>query len=117
MYHCAGDEHGIPKSYFMSMSNELRGAHITHNHPKSALENDHTFSDDDIDLFIDFNVKRLRGIDEKYIYELNRNKSDNELAEYALTEIYKIGLDFEDYHTAVMLKALIEGFGYRRWLR
>ncbi len=117
VYHCAGDEHGIKKEYFYQIQDKLKGAHVTHNHPKGASENDNTFSDDDIDLFLDFDIKRLRGIDEKYIYELNRNKNDNELAKYALTEIYNIGLNFEDYHTAVMLKALIVGFGYKRWLR
>ena len=72
------------------------------------------FSDDDFKLFKNFGLARLRGIDEKFIYELNRNPSENELAEYTLVEIYGLGLGFEDYHATIMLKALVEGFGYWR---
>ena len=117
VYHCAGDEHGIPKEYFYQMQEELKGAHVTHNHPSGTPENDNTFSDDDFDNFIYFKMARLRGIDEKYVYELNRNFKDNELAKYDLLEIYELGLDFEDYHVAIMVKALIEGIWYKRWER
>lgn len=112
IYHCNGDLHGIPKRYFEKM--QLESSHITHNHPPLALENEHTFSDDDFKLFTDFKLARLRGVDEKFIYELNRNAQDNALAKYNLTEIYSLGLDFEDYHYTIMLKALIEGVGYWR---
>lgn len=80
IYHCNGDVHGIPKVYFDNMASELEGAHITHNHPIGADENEHTFSDDDIKLFKRFNLARLRGIDGKFLFELNRNETNNELA-------------------------------------
>ena len=115
--HCSGDEHGIPKAYFYQIQDKLKGAHVTHNHPKGALENDNTFSDDDFNNFKYFKMARLRGIDERFVYELNRNAEDNELAGHDLTEIGGLGFDYADYHVSIMLKALIEGFGYRRWLR
>ena len=107
----------IPKKYFSQLGEKLEGAHVTHNHPPGALENDNTFSDDDFNNFEYFNLARLRGIDKKFVYELNRNTQDNELAGYDLTEIYDLGFDYEDYHVAIMIKALIKGYGYRRWLR
>ncbi len=110
VYHMNGDVHGIPLNYFEQMRRELEGAHVTHNHPPGAKENDHTFSDDDFDNFIYFKMARLHGIEEKFLYELNRNALDNEL----------VGRDWgalaesDDYHYAIMLKALIEGLGYWR---
>ena len=114
VYHCNGDVHGIPKSYFEQMRRELEGAHITHNHPPGAEENENTFSDEDFKLFKGFKLARLRGIDEKFIYELNRNAKDNDLAGYGLLEIYSLGLDFLDYHYAIMLEAADENLGYWR---
>mgnify|MGYP002623756584 CR=1 FL=1 len=114
VYHCNGDAHGIPKNYFEQIRRELEGAHVTHNHPRGAKENDNTFSNDDFDNFIYFKMARLRGIDEKFLYELNRNAKDNELAGHSLIKIYSLGLDFSDYHYAIMLKALAESLGYWR---
>ena len=112
IYHCNGDVHGIPLRYFEKL--DLAEAHVTHNHPPNALENENTFSDDDYDNFKNFKMARLHGIDEKFLYELNRNAKDNELAGYSLLEIYNLGLDFEDYHYAIMQKALADGLGYWR---
>ena len=109
VYHCAGDVHGIPLKYFEQIREKLIGAHVTHNHPLVA-ENEHTFSDDDFRLFTGFKLARLRGVDSKFLYELNKNSLDNELAGRdwgALAES-------NDYHYAIMLKALIEGLGYWR---
>ena len=111
--HCNGDVHGIPIHWFKQIAAQLEGATVTHNHPLSSA-NEYSFSDDDFKLFKNFGLARLRGIDEKFIYELNRNPSENELAEYTLVEIYGLGLGFEDYHATIMLKALVEGFGYWR---
>ena len=96
---------------------KLNGAQITHNHPPGAEENEHTFSDEDFKLFMGFKLARLRGIDEKFIYELNRNAGDNVLSGYGLPEIYSLGFDFSDYHYAIMLKAAAEGLGYWRHKR
>lgn len=49
---------------------DLSGANVTHNHPLG--EGDFTFSDEDYNMFFDSNLEVLRGIDEKYIYELRR---------------------------------------------
>ena len=114
IWHCSGDVHSIPMRYFEQMRRELEGAYVTHNHPPAAKENEHTFSDDDFNNFKNFKMARLRGIEERFLYELNQNLEDNELAGYSLPEIYSLGLDFSDYHYAIMLKALSNGLGYWR---
>lgn len=114
VYHCNGDVHGIALEYFERLGAKLNGAHVTHNHPPDAYENDHTFSNEDMTRFVHYKMARLRGIDAKYLYELNRNPADNELAVYDFVEIYSLGLDFTDCHTLFMLKALGQGFGYWR---
>ena len=49
----------------------LKKAYITHNHPMSETE--YTFSNEDLNLFINEDLEYLRGCDEKYIYELSKN--------------------------------------------
>lgn len=51
---------------------DLTGAIITHNHPADVTE--YSFSMDDVNLFIKSNAGVLHGIDERYIYELGRDK-------------------------------------------
>ena len=114
IYHCNGDVHEIPFEYFMRLADKLVGAHVTHNHPPGAKENDNTFSDDDFKRFVGFKMARLRGIDEKFIYELNLNAQDNEFYGHDLTEIYKMGFDFEDYHIGMMILAWSNSLGYWR---
>ena len=94
----------------------MYGAYVTHNHPVGSV-NDYTFSELDENLFVKFKLVLLRGIDERFIYELNRNTVDNELAGHDLCEVYNMGFDLEDYHVSVMIWALINGFGYRRQSR
>lgn len=50
---------------------QLRDAIVTHNHP--ADETEYSFSKEDIELFIGENLAVLRGVDEKYIYEVRRS--------------------------------------------
>lgn len=114
IYHCNGDIHEIPFEYFTRLADKLVGAHVTHNHPPGAEENENTFSDDDFKRFVSFKMARLRGIDEKFIYELNLNEQDNEFYGHDLTEIYKMGFDFEDYHYGIMILAWSNGLGYWR---
>ena len=90
---------------------------MTHNHPPGALENDHTFSNDDLSNFEFFKMARLRGIDAKYLYELNRHpaKSAFELTIEELEEWSKG--EIKDSNRLIELLAKINGYGYERWLR
>ena len=111
VYHCAGDLNGIPMKYFDELGEKLNGAEMAHNHPIGS-DNEYTFSNDDISLFERFKLARLRGIDEKFVYELNRNAEDIELP----ISIFDIG-DFDGRHAQVIEKAMSCDFGYRRWAR
>ena len=51
------------------LGEKLIGAIVTHNHPKGS-DNEYSFSDADLRLFLEYKLGRLRGIDEKFIYEL-----------------------------------------------
>ena len=72
IYHCTGKLDGIGE--IEKLADKLKGSIVTHNHPISA-EGDYSFSIDDQILFRDFELARLRGIDDKYIYEFNRDSS------------------------------------------
>ena len=56
---------------------DLTGAYITHNHPKNETE--FSFSNQDVNSFIDDKLAYLKGLDYKYEYELSRDlfKSDS----------------------------------------
>ena len=75
VYHCTGDLNTLET--IEELGQKLRGAIVTHNHPVGSA-NEYSFSEDDIKLFRDFDLKILRGVDEKFIYELNRNPFDKE---------------------------------------
>ena len=117
VYHCNGDVHGIPPSYFKQMRSKLEGAHVTHNHPPLALENDHTFSNDDFSNFEFFKMARLRGIDEKYLYELNRQPIEAEI-EFTVEDLMEWSKgEIKDSNRLIELLAKINGYGYERWTR
>ena len=52
---------------------DLTNAIITHNHP--IAETNYSLSEDDILLFLQRNVKELRGIDKDYIYYIKRTEN------------------------------------------
>ena len=88
---------------------DLRGASVTHNHPRG--KGAHTFSPQDLELFQRFKLAKLRGIDEDYEYEVFRleNLLDADF-DVKINEI-----DPDDYeHVDVTRKAKEGGFGYRR---
>ncbi len=65
-------------------------------------------------LFMDNNLRILRGIDEKYVYELSRQTTD--VDEYASVE--ELLADEElSKHNDVIIFAETWGIGYRRWKR
>lgn len=89
----------------------LYEAIVTHNHPIDS-RNEYSFSDSDINLFMESNLKILRGIDEFYVYELTRNIQ--ELDEF----IPLFELEENDArHQMVIEMAQNLKIGYRRWKR
>lgn len=63
-------------------------------------------------------IEKLRGIDEKFVYELNRNPADIDIKDLPIDDVAEMNKLFnKDYHAGILLKALSEGFGYRRWIR
>ena len=117
VYHCNGDVHGIPLDYFEQLGSRLEGAHVTHNHPPNAKENDHTFSNDDFGNFEFFKMARLRGVDAKYFYELNRQPVET-VFEPTIEELVKWSEgEIKDSNRLIELLAKINGYGYERWLR
>lgn len=118
VWHTQGNIHGIPIRYFEQLAAQLEGAHVTHNHPLNADENDHTFSNDDISNFEYFKMARLRGIDKKFVYELNRNPNDLDFEELTTGELLEmLSGEFKDSHRLVGLTAKNNEFGYKRWSR
>ena len=85
----------------------LDGSTVLHWHVPS--ETSYSFSGDDLKLFMKYNLSALRGSDDKYIYELNRNPEDVDQEPLNWT-------NFENYkHTDTIVKAKEYGIGYRRW--
>lgn len=106
---CFGNLNGVyPDS---DIGDDLLGAYVTHNHPIGSA-NEYSFSKADINLFMDNNLEVLRGIDEKYIYELTRNPED--IDEHM--SIFELG-ENDARHSAVIIEAEKLGIGYRRYLR
>lgn len=107
VYRCFGVEYGVYPD--ADLGDKLYGAIVSHNHPIDETE--YSFSNADIDLFIDYGLEKLRGIDEKYIYELTRNADDIDSVDdsiYTMTE--------EKFrHSQVVKKAKAYKIGYRRW--
>ena len=109
IYHCSGDLNTLPT--IEELGDELYGAIVTHNHPVGS-DNEYTFSESDCRLFTRFNLEQLRGIDERFIYELNRNSEDiDNIVTLENADEYTFR------HGQVVDFALTKGFGYRRWLR
>lgn len=92
------------------LGEELRGAVVTHNHPVGS-NNEWSFSDADIELFERMGLSILRGIDEKYVYELNR---DSQLIESVPTLAEVIQDGELARHARVIEIARGRGYGYRR---
>ena len=92
----------------------LDGAYATHNHPIGSL-NEYSFSKYDIDFFMENDLKILRGIDEKYIYELSRNPSMRD--KHVSLEEMMISEGDLARHEHLICYAERLGIGYRRWRR
>lgn len=91
----------------VDLGDELRGAYVTHNHPSDVTE--YTFSADDRELFMKYELKTLRGCDTMYTYEFSWNPEeiDEESDDWRATETFA--------HNAMIRKAKESNIGYRRW--
>jgi SPP1 gp7 family putative phage head morphogenesis protein len=105
VYKCYGVGNRVYPDY--DFGEKLKNASVTHNHPID--ETLYSFSDDDLALFIDYNLKILRGCDEKYTYEFTRDAEniDNEVTDWRNFETFQ--------HEKIKTKAKESGIGYRRW--
>lgn len=106
IYHCFGDLNGVYPDN--DLGDELYGADMTHNHPVGS-NNEYTFSSMDVRLFEKYKLNSLRGIDERYIYELNHNPAtlDSPTPSELLDE-------YSVQHDIMIDKAERRGYGYFR---
>ena len=112
VYRCFGNKNGVfPDA---DLGDRLEGAYVTHNHPINSV-NEYSFSNADIQLFLQSKIAVLRGIDEKYIYELTREATEVD-SHATLEELMKSDGDLARHEDVIEL-AIHEGFGYRRWRR
>jgi len=109
VYHCTGGLNTLDT--IVELDEKLYGAIVTHNHPVGSA-NEYSFSDADKNLFMDFKLARLRGIDERFVYEFNRNfkEVDNIVL---LSEVN----EFNARHGKIVELARKLKIGYRRWAR
>ena len=61
---------------------------------------------------MNYGLERLRGIDDKFVYELNLNPNDIDSGDFTVEDIMK---GYTYLHSEVVRKAKEFGIGYRRW--
>lgn len=111
--------------------NALEGATVTHNHPIS--ETRFSFSHFDITEVLNYKLHRLRGVDEKYVYEVVTDKDtlfgntenikiDNRQAYYEVLDKARFGgygnnfdIDIDEFHEINNILAKKYKYYYRRW--
>ena len=106
VFQCFGTLNGVYPD--VDLGEKLRGAYVTHNHPKGS-DNEYSFSDNDYSLFCDYELQYLAGVDEKYIYELAR---DGGTVDPSPTILEVTPDDVK--HVDIIKKALSNGHGYTR---
>lgn len=105
VYKCFGVEDRVFPDY--DLGDKLKGASVSHNHPID--ETVFSFSKDDLQLFMEYDLDVLRGCDEKYTYEFTRNPAE-------IDEPMEDWMNFENYnHVDIIRLAKEYGIGYRRW--
>lgn len=100
---------GITDRVFIDfdLGDEIKGAKVSHNHP--IEETSYSFSEDDLKLFMQYELETLRGCDEKYTYEFTQDADniDTEPLNWTTEENY--------WHTHMITQAKKCNVGYRRW--
>lgn len=125
VYKFKGDKYSVSP---LELKDKLKDAIITHNHPASTTN--YSFSGDDLGLFLEYGLKTLNGIDNKYKYTITRTKDtvnakfddivhifSSEIYLEALQYIFDNGLDVDEdiYHISTKLIAERFKFEYRRF--
>lgn len=108
IWRCHGNKNSVYPNVDLGVE-RLRGAWVTHNHPMVS-DNEYSFSQRDINLFMENNLKVLRGVDEFYVYELTRDSQ--KIDEY--TSVFDCD-EFSARHERVIIEAKKLGIGYRRY--
>ncbi len=106
VYQCYGDINNVDP--YGDLGEIIRGSSITHNHPIGSI-NEYSFSKLDMQLFENYDLDVLRGVDEKYIYELLKN---NTYVDKPIS-IFEMG-DFDYQHNVVIDFAIQRCYGYKR---
>jgi len=88
---------------------DLTGAYVTHNHPVDVSE--FSFSHDDYSFFFTNSLEVLRGIDEKYVYELRRNAGI--APPLPDTPVSQLSI-YNTQHHRIAMEAREDGFYYER---
>ncbi|MCM1193345.1 MAG: phage head morphogenesis protein [Butyrivibrio sp.] len=105
IYECYGTEQNVYPN--LDLGERIRGAVITHNHPAAYTE--YSFSKEDCALFEEYDLQMLRGVDEKYIYELSRLHNETE----ALKSVFELSPE-DGRNEFVKEWAAARGYGYSR---
>ena len=104
---CYGSLNGVwPNA---DLGDELKGGIVIHNHPIGS-DNEYSFSNMDINLFVDYELEMLQGIDERYIYQMSRSDLtvDEAIPLIKFTE-------YDSRSETVRGRMIRMGYGYRRW--
>lgn len=107
VYQCFGNKNNVWPD--VDLGDEIMGSSITHNHPKT--ETNYSFSSADIRLFEKYKLSKLRGIDDKYIYELDKNKKPSLKNPSFDDDVEDITLD----HLRLIQYAIDNNISYKRW--
>lgn len=107
VYQCFGDEHNVWPD--VDLGDKLINASITHNHLPN--ETSYSFSDADIRLFEKYKLSKLRGIDDKYVYELDRTKKPSINSPTFMDSLEDVTLE----HLRLIQYAIDNDISYKRW--
>ncbi len=114
IYHCTGGLNSLDT--ITELGDKLRWAIVTHNHPVGSV-NEYSFSNDDWFLFRDYGLKILRGVDERFVYEFNRNPANSDVDNFSREELFRDAEGLLWRHIKVIELAKENNIGYRRWHR
>lgn len=129
VFSVVGEEGSV---YFRNVGNDaLNGATVTHNHPAKLTR--YSFSKYDLKEFMDLKLHRLRGIDDKFVYEIIANDNTSFIKGYEMLFEYnnsgRMELldkrfrgeasldDDEEFHEINKILAGIYNYTYRRMPR
>ena len=111
----------------LGLGDKLKGSYVTHNHPEN--ETYYSFSDADVGMFLESELGVLRGVDDKFSYQItkleNTIKAESDIVRNEFkTEGYmmavnkaflgEIDMSVDEYHEAVKYLAEKYNFMYVR---